>query len=334
MNTFQIYEDFKGFLGEPAAKSLAHTLGTMFEELRNSVTKEDFRILRESIDANVSRLDSAMERLADAQGRTEAKVSELAVAQAHTDANVSRLDSAMERLAEAQARTDAKVSRLDSAIERLAEAQAHTDAKVSELAVAQARTETKVSELAVAQARTETKVSELAVAQARTESTVAELVEGQTKLTAAQADVAVALQRLTIRTDAVVGRTFELQFRDRLTAYLGRFLRRGRLIANDELLDTIEKVVDDREAEDFLRADAIAEGMVDGNRTYVVVEVSSTGDADDIVRAERRAATLQKAGLAAIALVACDAISPESLALARMRGVRIWCNGSMIEAAA
>lgn len=250
MNTFQIYEDFKGFLGEPAAKSLAHTLGTMFEELRNSVTKEDFRILRESIDANVSRLDSAMERLADAQSRTEAKV------------------------------------------------------------------------------------SELAVAQARTESTVAELVEGQTKLTAAQADVAVALQRLTIRTDAVVGRTFELQFRDRLTAYLGRFLRRGRLIANDELLDTIEKVVDDREAEDFLRADAIAEGMVDGNRTFVVVEVSSTGDADDIVRAERRAATLQKAGLAAIALVACDAISPESLALARMRGVRIWCNGSMIEAAA
>ncbi len=299
MNTFQIYEDFKGFLGEPAAKSLAHTLGTMFEELRNSVTKEDFRILRESIDASVSRLDSAMERLADAQGRTEAKVSELAVAQAHTDANVSRLDSAMERLAEAQAHTDAKVS-----------------------------------ELAVAQARTETKVSELAIAQALTESTVAELVEGQTKLTAAQADVAVALQRLTIRTDAVVGRTFELQFRDRLTAYLGRFLRRGRLIANDELLDTIEKVVDDREAEDFLRADAIAEGMVDGNRTYVVVEVSSTGDADDIVRAERRAATLQKAGLAAIALVACDAISPESLALARMRGVRIWCNGSIIEAAA
>jgi len=306
MNTFQIYEEFKGFLGEPAAKSLAHTLGTMFEELRNSVTKEDFRILRESIDTNVSRLDSALERLAEAQGRTEAKVSELAVAQAHTDASVSRLDSAMERLAEAQARTEASVSRLDSAVDRLAEAQA----------------------------RTEAKVSELAVAQARTESTVAELVEGQTRLTAAQADVAVALQRLTIRTDAVVGRTFELQFRDRLTAYLGRFLRRGRLIANDELLDTIEKVVDDRDAEDFLRADAIAEGMVDGTRTYVVVEVSSTGDADDIVRAERRAATLRKAGLAAIALVACDAISPESLALARMRGVRIWCNGSMIEAAA
>lgn len=257
MNTFQIYEEFKGFLGEPAAKSLAHTLGTMFEELRNAVTKEDFRILRDSMDANVARLDTALGRLAEAQERTEGKVGELAAGQ--------------ERLTLAQARTESKVS---------------------------------------------------------------ELAEAQTKLAVVQADVAVALQRLTIRTDAVVGRTFELQFRDRLTAYLGRFLRRGRLIANDELLDAIEKVVDDRDADDLLRADAIAEGIVDGSRAYVVVEASSTGDADDIVWAERRAATLRKAGLTAIPLVACDAISPESLALARMRSVRIWCNGSMIDSAA
>ena len=299
MNTFQIYEEFKGFLGEPAAKSLAHTLGTMFEELRNAVTKEDFRILRDSMDANVARLDTALGRLAEAQERTEGKVGELAAGQ-----------------------------------ERLTLAQARTESKVSELAAAQARTESKVSELVQAQARTESKDSELAEAQARTESKVSELAEAQTKLAVVQADVAVALQRLTIRTDAVVGRTFELQFRDRLTAYLGRFLRRGRLIANDELLDAIEKVVDDRDADDLLRADAIAEGIVDGSRAYVVVEVSSTGDADDIVRAERRAATLRKAGLTAIALVACDAISPESLALARMRSVRIWCNGSMIDSAA
>ncbi len=313
MNTFQIYEEFKGFLGEPAAKSLAHTLGTMFEELRNAVTKEDFRILRDSMDANVARLDTALGRLAEAQERTEGKVGELAAGQ--------------ERLTLAQARTESKVS-------ELAAAQARTESKVSELVQAQARTESKVSELAEAQARTESKVSELAEAQARTESKVSELAEAQTKLAVVQADVAVALQRLTIRTDAVVGRTFELQFRDRLTAYLGRFLRRGRLIANDELLDAIEKVVDDRDADDLLRADAIAEGIVDGSRAYVVVEVSSTGDADDIVRAERRAATLRKAGLTAIALVACDAISPESLALARMRSVRIWCNGSMIDSAA
>ena len=243
MNTFRIYEDFKESLGEAAAKSLAQTLGTMFEELRNTVTKEDFRNLRESIDGNVSRLDAAMGRLAEAQARTEEKVSQLA--------------------------------------ER-----------------------------------------------------VTELTEGQTQLTAAQRDMAVALQRLTIRTDSVVGRTFELQFRDRLTSYLGRFLRRGKLIANEELLETIEQFVGAKEVDDFLRADAVAKGLVDGNPVYVVVEVSSTGDVEDILRAESRAGTLRKAGLASVALVACDVISPESLAFARMRDVRIWCNGSMVEAAA
>jgi predicted nucleic acid-binding Zn-ribbon protein len=313
MNTFRIYEEFKESLGEAAAKSLAQTLGTMFEELRNTVTKEDFQILRESIDANVSRLDTAIGRLAEAQERTESRVSELAQAQGRTEARVSEL-------AEAQVRTETRVS-------ELAQAQARTEARVSELAEAQVRTETRVSELAQAQARTEANVADLA-------GKVAELADGQANLAEAQREMTVALQRLTIRTDAVVGRTFELQFRDRLTAYLGRFLRRGKLIANDELLETIEKFVSDDEADDFLRADAVAKGLVDGNPVYVVVEVSSTGDVEDILRAERRAETLHKAGLASIPLVACDAISPESLAMARMRSVRIWCNGSMVEAAA
>ncbi|MFM8951545.1 MAG: hypothetical protein ACKOOF_00525 [Planctomycetaceae bacterium] len=254
MNTYRIYEDFKASLGEGAAKALAQTLGTMFEELRDTVTKEDFRILRESIDVNTSRLDTALTRLAEAQGRTEAKVAELAEGQA-----------------------------------RLAEAQSRTEVKVAELAEAQARTEAEVKSLTV------------------------------------------AMQRLTTRTDAVVGRTFEIQFRDRLTSYLGRLLRRGKLLANDELLDVIEPHVDDHEVDDFLRADAVASGLVDGQKTYVVVEVSSTGDIEDIVRAERRAGVLRKAGLAAIPLVACEVISPESLAFAKQSQVKVWRDGSIVE---
>jgi multidrug efflux pump subunit AcrA (membrane-fusion protein) len=285
MNTYRIYEEFRSSLGEPAAKSLAQTLGTMFEELRDTVTKEDFRSLRTSLDGDIARLDKALCNLAEAQARTEGKVSELAVGQ--------------QQLAEAQARTEGKVSELAVGQQQLAEAQARTEARVSELAEAQARTEGKVSELAQA-----------------------------------QANMTLALQRLTIRTDTVVGRTFELQFRDRLTAYLGRFLRRGKLLSNDQLLEAIEPHVTEQEMEDFLRADAVASGFVDGRPTHVVVEVSSTGDVEDIVRAERRAATLRKAGLEAIALVACDAISPESMAIARMSNVRVWCNGCLVESAA
>ena len=271
MNTYRVFEELKASLGEPAAKALVETLGGMFEELKNTVTKEDFRVLGESIDASVSRLDGAMLRLAEAQTRTETRIEELAEGQ-----------------------------------QRLFEAQTRAEERLNALAQAQTRTEERLNELAQAQTRTETEVKSLAV----------------------------ALERLTIRTDAVVGRTFEIQFRDRLTAYLGRFLRRGKLLANDELLDLIEPKVKEREVDDFLRADAVASGLVDGVKSYVVVEASSTGDIDDILRAQRRADVLRKAGLAAIPLVACEAISPESLAFAKLREVRVWCNGSMVEAAA
>jgi hypothetical protein len=55
---------------------------------------------------------------------------------------------------------------------------------------------------------------------------------------------------------------------------------------------------------------------------------------EDIVRADARAGILRKAGLAAIPLVACDVISPESLVFANRLGVRIWCNGFLVDAAA
>ena len=103
---------------------------------------------------------------------------------------------------------------------------------------------------------------------------------------------------------------------------------------NDEVLDAIEQAIDDREADEVLRADAIASGVIDGVASHVVVEVSATCDTDDITRAERRAGILRKAGLLAVPLVACEYISPESLAFARSKQVRVWCNGTILDAAA
>ena len=291
MNTYRIYEDLRLTLGEEAAKSLAHTLGPMFEEASNAVTKAEFHELGAVIEAGNAVVDAGFARLIDAQSRTESKVSELA------------------------------------------EAQSRTEAKVSELAVAQSRTEAKVSELAVAQSRTEAKVSELAEGQGR-------LTDAQSRLEGKVSELAVALgsltntvERLSIRTDTVIGRTFELQFRDRLSSYLGRFLRRSKLLRNDEVLDAIDSVLESEECDEVLRVDAIASGLVDGVLSHVVVEVSSTGDTDDVVRAERRAAILRKAGMAAIPVVACEAISRETALFAQARGVRVWCNGTMLGAA-
>ena len=326
MNTYRIYEDLRLTLGEEAAKSLAHTLGPMFEEARNAVTKTEFRELCAAIESHNAVVDTGFARLADAQSRTEAKVSELAEGQSRLTEAQSRLEGRVSELAEAQSRTEAKVS-------ELAEAQSRTEAKVSELAEAQSRTEAKVSELAEgqsrlteAQSRLEGRVSELAEAQSRTETKVSELAVALGSLTN-------TVERLSIRTDAVVGRTFELQFRDRLSSYLGRFLRRSKLLRNDEVLDAIESVLDGEECDEVLRVDAIASGLVDGVPSHVVVEVSSTGDTDDVVRAERRAAILRKAGMVAIPVVACEAISRETALFAQARGVRVWCSGTMLGAA-
>jgi len=320
MNTYRIFEEFRASLGEPAAKALAETLGSMFEEMKDTVTKAEFRALTETIDSRASRMETAIANLAEAQARTEARIGELAEAQARTEARVEQIAKGQVQLWEAQGRLEERMGELAGRMGELAEAQARTEARVEQLAKGQVQ---------------------LWEAQGRLEERMDQLTERMDGLTVQMGELAVAvkttnsvLERLTIRTDAVVGRTFELQFRDRLTAYLGRFMRRGKLLANDTLLDTIEGVATDDEIDDFLRADAVASGLIGGVPSHVVIEVSSVGDFHDIERAQRRAAILGRAGLATVALVACEAISPESLAFARMKDVRIWCNGSLLESAA
>lgn len=246
MNTFRIYEDLRMSLGEDAAKSLAHTLGPMFDELGDTPTRADIQEL---------------------------------------------------------------------------------NATVGRLAVAQDRTESQVAALTQAQERTETQMAALTRAQERTEAQMAALTQVVQTL-------ALDGSRMAQRLDTVLGRTLELQFRDRLTSYLGRFMRRGRLVRNEELLEAIEPLVDADEANEVLRADAIAAGVIDGVSGHVVVEVSATCGADDVDRAERRAGILRKAGLMAVPLVACEVVSRELVAYARSRQVRVWCNGTMIDAAA
>ncbi|NBU40634.1 MAG: hypothetical protein EBS51_07475 [Planctomycetia bacterium] len=261
-------------LGEDAAKSLAHTLGPMFDELGDTPTRADFQ-----------ELNATVGRLAVAQERTEAQVTALTQAQERTEAQVASLTRAQER----------------------------TEAQMASLTQAQERTEAQMVALAQAQERTEARV---------------------TALTHVVETLALNGNRMATRLDAVLGRTLELQFRDRLTSYLGRFMRRGRLVRNEELLEAIEPLVDADEANEVLRADAIAAGVIDGVSGHVVVEVSATCGADDVDRAERRAGILRKAGLMAVPLVACEVVSRELVAYARSRQVRVWCNGTMIDAAA
>jgi len=274
MNTFQIYENFRASLGEPAARALAQTLGGMFEELRNTVTKEDFRALNGEIHREVSRLDAAIANLAQAQQRTEERVEELSLAQKRTEA------------------------------------------AVEELSLAQKRTEAAVEELSLAQKRTEVTVEQLSRAQKKTELELHLLI----KVTRRQSD----------RLGTVLGRSLELQFRDRMVSYLWRFLQKGRLVSLAEIADRLEASLDEASLDELSRADAIATGLVAGREAFIVAEVSSKADANDVRRAVRWARLLEKAGLPAIPLIACDIISDRILKLAGARGVRVFKQGRLL----
>lgn len=184
------------------------------------------------------------------------------------------------------------------------------EAALAKLADAQARTEERVGRLEAA-------VAGLAEAQARTERSLRELTE--------------IVKGLSARSDRHEGTLLEFRFRDRLPSYLGLYLRRAKVLQPADLLDALEPRLERADVEDFLRADVLAQGLVDGAATYVIGEVSYTADATDVERAARRAALLRKADLPAVGLVACEAVHPQTIAYAREQGVRIWADGRLVD---
>jgi hypothetical protein len=177
-----------------------------------------------------------------------------------------------------------------------------------------------VRELAEAQKRTEARVEELTDAQKQTEVTVLDLIRTQ--------------QKMLIRLDRNDGRTFELLLTRHLPAYVGREFRRCRVIETAELVDSLEGRLPDAELDDLSRSDVIASARNGERQVHLIVEVSCTADADDIDRASRRAATLSRAGLAAIGIVACEAMDIRLLAHAARAGVRVLLDGRFVSGAA
>jgi len=195
LNTLRIYEELKETLEPTAAKKITEILGTIYEELRNTVTKEDFRELKgvildlaeaqkrteqkvEELAEAQKRTEQKVEELAEAQKRTEQKVEELAEAQKRTEQRLDSLALRVEELAEAQKKTEQRLDSLALRVEELAEAQKRTEQRLDSLAL-------RVEELAEAQKKTEQRldslalrVEELAEAQKKTEIEVAKLAKG------------------------------------------------------------------------------------------------------------------------------------------------------------
>ena len=85
INTYQIYEQLSQSLGDESARKIASILGTMYEELQNTVTKVEF-----------GELKGVVQELAEAQKRTEKRLEELVEAQKRTEEAVFHLSKRLD----------------------------------------------------------------------------------------------------------------------------------------------------------------------------------------------------------------------------------------------
>ena len=249
-----------------------------------------------------------------------------------TRSDVHDLRVAMTALAEQQKLTSAEVH-------DLAEQQKLTSASLRELEEQQKLTSAEVRDLAEQQKLTSASVRDLADQQKLTSAEVRDLAEQQKLTNAEVRDLADTVRTLHIRTDKTAGWALEWVVGNRLPAYVGRQIKRCRVVGPMDLIESLEdrpamRELSDEDLDQLRRADLIATGTIDGDTIYLVGEVSFTADNDDVLRAARRAAVLRKIGERSQPFVACDAIAPISAELARREGVWIIVEGRLLTPAA
>ena len=184
-----------------------------------------------------------------------------------------------------------------------------------------------VKELADAQ-------KELADAQKEFAEAQAELAQAQRNTEATVADLAKTQQKMLIRLDRLDGHMLEDKVAKNLPAFLGREFRRCRVLDRAEFVEGLEGRLPEDTLADLMRADVIASARRQDQAVHLLLEASCTADADDIDRAVRRTAALAEAGFTAIGILACESISPQTLATARSRGLRVLTNGWLLPEAA
>ncbi|HUZ17138.1 MAG TPA: hypothetical protein VMV68_02050 [Spirochaetia bacterium] len=108
INPLKLYEELSTALDDKAARLVASAIGQVYEELANSVTKDDFRELRAAVqeltaaqtrtEARLAELVGRVDELAAAQTRTETRLAELAAAQLHSERAIDRLTKGLDDL--------------------------------------------------------------------------------------------------------------------------------------------------------------------------------------------------------------------------------------------
>ena len=138
------------------------------------------------------------------------------------------------------------------------------------------------------------------------------------------------LERLERDIAPLKGMAIEWRIYRHAPAYLGRFIRRCRLLSFEELDEILEQAVDegalsDSETDEIRLADFIVYGRSrqDKQELYVVIEASWGLGRKDVERAVRRAQLFARTGKRAMPVVIGSWISPEANQFAQEVGVEV-----------
>jgi hypothetical protein len=173
------------------------------------------------------------------------------------------------------------------------------------------------------------RVDDLAEAQQRTDEQLRALTESQRGTEYALTELIRRVKGMGSQLGEMRGDWLEWRYRTRAGAYFSKLLRRVHVMEAEELdalLDEAQEraVLSEAEADDVRWADLVVRGRRrdTGEATYAVAEVSAGIGADDVVRAERRAALLGRIG-PTLATVAGEWIAAEAEQSAPRFGVHI-----------
>jgi myosin heavy subunit len=308
--------------------------------------------LRRDTDKRFAELAEAIKQLTarfvEAQRRNDERFAELAEFQRHSEVRFAELTEAIKQLT---ARFEEAQRRNDKRFAELAEFQRRSEVRFAELTEAIKQLTARFEE---AQRRNDERFAELAEFQCRSEVRFAELTEAIKQLTArfeeAQrrnderfAELAEAIRQLALRFDEhrqrtddqitdMRGRLLEIEYRNKAGAIFGGRLRRPQVVDAGELWELLKgRQLDDSEIQQVVAADLIIRGKLyppySDHELWLVVEISSVIDRNDVARAARRAVLLRKAGLLSLPVAAGQRLTQGAADLSEQLRVVLAKNG-------
>jgi predicted nucleic acid-binding Zn-ribbon protein len=294
------------FLALPAKLDrLAEEWAEHFARIEAALERQaqEFVSYRQASEERFARIETALQALAESHQRL---TDEFVSYRQASEERFARIEAALERQAQEFASyrqaSEERFARIEAALERQAqEFASYRQASEERFARIEAALERQAQEFASYRQASEERL-------ARIEKELAELVRAVRDLTEWQ-------KVRDIHIDDLRGWRLEMHYAKHIHAYLGKVMRRVRLLSPPDIEEQVRQSLTGDEVVDIFSADIIARGrpMDSPDRDlYLVMEVSMVVDVSDVARARRRADLMRKAGYPCMAAVGGQHITEEA----------------------